>query len=242
MFIPLYDDNPLRTIETPYVTRALIVVTSLVFVVFQSGLVFDAGDASAGGFAVIPAAFLRGAPIRETLALIPEPLTFVTYIFLHGSWMHLLGNMLFLWVFGDNVEDAMGHRRFLGFYLLCGVIAGVAHAIAAPNSVSPLVGASGAIAGCLAAYLMLHPHVKLWVLAFGRIPLKISAIWAIGGWIAWQVGGVLLGVKDDIAWWAHIGGLASGAILIPFFRRPDVPLFDRGMAVTAPLTPEPGGH
>jgi membrane associated rhomboid family serine protease len=137
--------------------------------------------------------------------------------------------MLFLWVFGDNVEDAMGHWRFLGFYLLCGIIAGVAHAVAVPNSSAPLVGASGAIAGCLSAYLILHPRVKLWVLAFGRIPLKISAMWAIGAWIAWQVGGVLLGVKDDTAWWAHIGGLASGAILIPFFRRKDVELFDRGL-------------
>jgi membrane associated rhomboid family serine protease len=229
MFIPLYDDNPLRTIETPYFTRALIVVTSLIFVIFQSGLVIDADDATAGGYAVIPAAFLQGAPLRETLAVIPEPLTFVTYMFLHGSWLHLIGNMLFLWVFGDNVEDAMGHWRFLGFYLLCGIIAGVAHAVAVPNSPAPLVGASGAIAGCLSAYLILHPRVKLWVLAFGRIPLKISAMWAIGAWIAWQIGGVLLGVKDDTAWWAHIGGLAAGAILIPFFRRKDVELFDRGL-------------
>jgi membrane associated rhomboid family serine protease len=229
MFIPLYDDNPLRTIETPYVTRALIVVTSLIFVIFQSGLVIDADDATAGGYSVIPAAFLQGVPLRETLAVIPEPLTFVTYMFLHGSWLHLIGNMLFLWVFGDNVEDAMGHWRFLGFYLLCGIIAGVAHAVAVPNSPAPLVGASGAIGGCLSAYLILHPRVKLWVLAFGRIPLKISAMWAIGAWIAWQIGGVLLGVKDDTAWWAHIGGLAAGAILIPFFRRKDVELFDRGL-------------
>jgi membrane associated rhomboid family serine protease len=241
MFIPLYDDNPLRSIKTPYVTRALIIFTSLVFVLFQSGLVFDSDTAWSGTFAVIPAAFL-GTALRDVAVAVPEPLTFVSYMFLHGGWLHLFGNMLFLWVFGDNVEDAMGSWRFLGFYLLCGAVAGIGHAIAVPNSDLPLVGASGAIAGCLSAYLILHPNVKIWVLAFGRIPLKINAGWAIGGWIVWQIGGVLLGVQDDTAWWAHIGGLAAGAILIPFFRRPDVPLFDRGLPRPVPLTPEPGGH
>lgn len=228
MFVPLYDDNPLRTIKTPYVTRTLIVVTVLVYVVFESGYVFDAQLASVGAFAVIPAEFNLGGGLRSSLGLLPEPLTLVTYVFFHAGWMHLLGNMLFLWVFGDNVEDAMGHARFLAFYLLCGVAAGLAHAVAFPYSEQPLIGASGAVAGILAAYVMLHPRVKLWVLLFARIPIKISAMWAIGAWGVFQVFNLLLVTDQTTAWWAHLGGLAVGALLTPFFRRPGVPLFDRG--------------
>jgi membrane associated rhomboid family serine protease len=229
MFIPIYDHNPLRTITRPYATRGLIAVTVLIYLVFQSGLVINADLAAAGGFAVIPAEFYHHAGLRSTLAVIPEPLTFVSYMFLHGSWMHLGVNMLFLWVFGDNVEDAMGHLRFVAFYLLCGIAAGFAHALATPESPIPLVGASGAVAGVLAAYLMLHPRVKLWVLVLMRIPLKISAMWAIGAWILLQFFNVAMSTDDGTAWWAHIGGLVAGAVLIPFFRRANVPLFDRGL-------------
>jgi membrane associated rhomboid family serine protease len=229
MFLPLYDYNPLRRIPWPFVTRGLIVFTSLIYVVFQSGLVLQADMAAAGGFSVVPVEMFKPVGLRGPLAVIPEPLTLVTYLFLHGGWMHLIGNMLFLWVFGDNVEDAMGHLRFLAFYLVCGAIAGFAHAIAAPNSPVPLVGASGAIAGCLSAYLMLHPRVKVWCLFLGRIPLKISAVWAIGAWIVFQFISVVVLTDDNTAWWAHIGGLLAGAALIPFFRHRDVPLFDRGL-------------
>src|SRR5512133_3257670 len=186
MFIPLYDLNPLRTIKTPRVTRALIVVTVAVFLIFESGLVVDAQMASVGMFGVIPAEFHLGAGLRSELALIPEPLTLVSYMFLHGGWVHLIGNMLFLWVFGDNVEDAMGHGRFLVFYLLCGAAGGMAHTLANPTSEAPLIGASAAIAGTLGAYLILHLRVKLWVLVLGRIPLKVSAMWVIGAWILFQ--------------------------------------------------------
>jgi membrane associated rhomboid family serine protease len=228
MFIPLYDYNALRSIKTPVVTRTLIVITVLFFLVFESGLVVDAQMASVGAFGVIPAEFL-GAGLRSELAVIPEPLTFITYVFLHGGWMHLIGNMLFLWVFGDNVEDAMGHARFLAFYFLCGAAGGLAHALANPTSEAPLIGASAAVAGTLAAYLILHPRVKLWVLVLGRIPLKISAMWVIGAWIVFQFFNVFMALDKETAYWAHIGGLAAGAILIPFMRRPDVPLFDRGL-------------
>jgi membrane associated rhomboid family serine protease len=229
MFIPLYDYNALRTIRTPVVTRGLIVVTVLVFLLFQSGLVIDAQIASVGALGVIPAEFHLGAGLRSEFATIPESLTLITYMFLHGGWMHLLGNMLFLWVFGDNVEDATGHGRFLAFYLLCGAAGGLAHAVTAPTSEAPLVGASGAVAGTLAAYLILHPRVKLWVLVLGRIPLKISAIWVIGAWIVFQFVSLFVALDRETAYWAHIGGLAAGALLIPWFRRPDVPLFDRGL-------------
>jgi rhomboid family protein len=229
MFIPLYDYNTLRSIRTPIVTRTLIAITVLVFLVFESGLVVDAQMASVGAFGVIPAEFYLGAGLRSELGVIPEPLTFVTYVFLHGGWMHLIGNMLFLWVFGDNVEDAMGHARFVAFYFLCGAAGGVAHALANPTSEAPLIGASAAVAGTLAAYLILHPRVKLWVLVLGRIPLKISAMWAIGAWIVFQFVNLFMALDKETAYWAHIGGLAAGAILIPFMRRPDVPLFDRGL-------------
>jgi membrane associated rhomboid family serine protease len=229
MFIPLYDDNPWRSIGYPWVTRLLIVVTVLIYVVFQSGLVLDAQMDSLGGFAVIPAEYNMGGGLRSPYAVVPEPVTLVTYMFLHGGWMHLLGNMLFLWVFGDNVEDATGHARFLAFYLLCGVAAGLAHAVAYPTSDSVLIGASGALAGTLAAYLVLHPKVKLWVLVLGRIPLKISAAWVIGAWFAFQVFNIFVALDESTAWWAHVGGFVAGAALIPFFRRREVPLLDKGL-------------
>src|SRR5690606_1926860 len=135
----------------------------------------------------------------------------------------------FLWVFGDNVEDAVGHWRFLLFYLLCAVGAGLAHALMVPDSPSPLVGASGAVAGIVAAYLILHPRVKIWVLAFGRLPLRLSALWVLGFWVLVQVWSVVMMGDGNVAWWAHIGGLASGALLILVLRRPGVHLFDRGL-------------
>jgi membrane associated rhomboid family serine protease len=131
-----------------------------------------------------------------------------------------------LWVFGDNVEDAMGHRRFIVFYLACGVAAALAHAFALPDSTQPLIGASGAVAGVIAAYLLLHPRVRVWVLAFRIIPLRIAAVWVLGAWAVTQFVMVLLGPRE-VAWWAHIGGMAAGAVLILFLRRPGVPLFDR---------------
>jgi rhomboid family protein len=230
MFIPLYDYNPLRTIKTPLVTRALMAFNVIVFVTFESGLVIDAQTASVGIFGVIPAEFHLGAGLRSELATLPESLTLVSYMFLHNGWLHLLGNMLFLWVFGDNVEDAMGHTRFLAFYLACGVAGGAAHAFANPTSEAPLIGASAAVAGTLGAYLILHPKVKLWVLAFGRIPLKLSAMWVIGAWILFQFVNLFLALDQETSYWAHVGGVLAGAVLVPFMRRPGVPLFDRGLA------------
>jgi membrane associated rhomboid family serine protease len=229
MFIPLHDANPLRHIEVPYVSRALIVVTASIFVVFQSGLIFDADEIAAIGFSLVPVEFLSPAGLRGPLAVVPEPLTFVTYLFLHGGWMHLIGNMLFLWVFGDNIEDAVGHAKFLAFYVLCGAAAGLAHTMAFPYSNVPLVGASGSVAGCLAAYVILHPRVKLWVLALGRIPIRITAIWAIGAWIVYQIVAAVLGADEGVSWWGHVGGLAAGAVLILILKRPEVPLFDRNL-------------
>jgi membrane associated rhomboid family serine protease len=152
-----------------------------------------------------------------------------TAMFVHANWMHVLGNMLFLWVFGDNVEDALGHLKYLVFYLACGVFGGLLHAWIDPTSEVPLIGASGAVAGVIAAYLVLHPRVRVWVLALKVIPLRISAAFALGLWILMQVAMVLLPQVGPVAWWAHIGGLMAGAVLVVFLRRRGVPLFDRGL-------------
>jgi membrane associated rhomboid family serine protease len=156
---------------------------------------------------------------------VPVELTFVTYMFLHGGWLHLIGNMLFLWVFGDNVEHAMGRLRFLIFYLACGIAGGVTHYLSVPDSTAPLVGASAAIAGVVAAYLMLFPHARIWILLLMRIPVRLAAKWVLSAWILFQFVNLLISADEMTAWWAHIGGIAAGAILVVFLRRPNVPLF-----------------
>ena len=233
MFVPLYDDNTLKSIRFQFVTIALIAVNVAIYLLEASGL----DEAAIASFALIPRELfdmsLPGAGTIETVNVpaMPEQLTLVSYVFFHGDVFHLAGNMLFLWVFGDNVEDAMGHIKFLVFFLACGVFAGLFHAWLAPASESPLIGASGAVAGVIAAYLMLHPHVRVWVLAFKAIPLRISAALALGLWILMQVVMVLLPEAGPVAWWAHIGGLIAGAVLILFMRRPGVPLFDKGLGL-----------
>ncbi len=155
----------------------------------------------------------------------------------------------FLWVFADNVEDATGHLRFVLFFALCAAAGAYVHMLTAPDSEQPLIGASGAASGVVAAYLILHPRVKLWVLAFGRIPLRLRAYWVLGAWILFQFGSFLALADDEVSWAAHAGGIVTGAILIPFLKRRDVVLFDRNAeeavpaaapgATIAPSTPEP---
>ena len=128
----------------------------------------------------------------------------------------------------------MGHTMFLAFYLLCGIAGGLAHALFAPSSDLPLVGASGAIAGVIAAYLMLHPRVRVWVLAFRIVPLRLPAALVLGLWAVTQLAMVVLAPPSDgVAWWAHVGGMAAGAVLVLFMRRSGVPLFDRGLPAPA---------
>jgi membrane associated rhomboid family serine protease len=233
VFIPLRDDNPLKSIPFQYVTTSLIVVNVLVYLFEVSGL----DEGAIRSFGITPRALMAGTlfstPLPTSDGSIPvvEGVTLFTYMFFHADIFHLLGNMLFLWVFGDNVEDAMGHVKFLFFYLACGVFAGLFHAWMLPGSDVPLIGASGAVAGVIAAYLMLHPRVGVWVLAFKFIPLRISAGLLLGIWIVLQV--VMIAISDGspTAWWAHIGGLLAGAVLILVLRRPGVPLFDKGTNV-----------
>ncbi len=233
VFMPISDDNPLRSIRFQWVTAALILLNIAIFVLTT----VEPGSTNAASFALIPTELFQvnvvGGAARGPLdALqVPEGLTLLSYMFLHGDIFHLFSNMLFLWVFGDNVEDALGHAWYLAFYVACGVVGGFAHAVFQPASKLPLIGASGAVAGVIGAYLLLHPRVLVWVLAFRFIPLRIPAALVLGVWAATQF--VMVWVKqgdgDQVAWWAHIGGMVTGAILVVFLRRPGVPLLDKGL-------------
>ncbi len=226
--LPLKDDNPLTSIHFQYVTVAIIVACTGVFL-WEVSLGADR-DLAIIGFGHIPSVLWGFRELPPELEQVPALFTLVTSMFLHGGWMHLIFNMLFLWVFGDNIEDSMGHGRYLLFYLICGVIGTLAHSLAAPSSTAPLVGASGAISGVLGAYLVLHPKARLLVLFMNIIPMRLPAILVLGVWIGTQfisfsqVG--IAGEQGGVAWLAHIGGFVAGMILVIPFRRKTIPLFD----------------
>lgn len=224
MFLPLYDRNKIAHIEFPFVNYTILGFTCLVFFVqflsgetglFQAHIAYGMIPAVVTGAAAGPAPWL------------PDQATLVTYMFLHADWLHLLSNMLFLWVFGDNIEDALGHFRYLVFYIACGVLAALAHLAFNTGSYGPLVGASGAVAGVIGAYILLYPHVRVFVLSriIIMLPLAVPAWAVLGFWIAAQLFYVVIGVDDGVAWWAHIGGFAAGAALVVVMRRRGVPLF-----------------
>jgi membrane associated rhomboid family serine protease len=221
--IPLHDDNP--TEIRPYVTWALIAICVLVFLWQQTpgngGVVLSLG--------FIPAVLLGKAELSPELVMVPAALTPVTSMFLHGGWMHLIGNMLYLWIFGNNVEDAMGHGRFIAFYAVCGLAAAAAQAALDPAARIPKIRASGAIAGVLGAYALLYPRAKVLVL----IPIfvifttvRLPALWVLGGWFVLQLinGALADPAGGGVAWWAHIGGFAAGLALIWLFKRKDIKL------------------
>ena len=179
-------------------------------------------------YALVPAELLGGTDLPPTIPL-PLWATLLTSIFLHGGVMHVLGNMLYLWVFGDNVEDAMGPVRFLIFYLLCGAVASFAQIAIGPGSSIPLVGASGAIAGVLAAYFMLYPYARVMTIIpiffFIRL-VSIPAVLLLGLWFVLQVisGAGAVGASGGVAWFAHIGGFLAGLVLVFPFRRRGIPV------------------
>jgi membrane associated rhomboid family serine protease len=225
MFLPLHDGVPLRHLRTPVITRLLIGLCLLGY-----GLTFYGPigpEWVIAGLGVIPSVLFGTAALPDGLPLVPEPLTLITSLFLHGSLLHLFGNLLFLWVFGDNVEDAMGHGRFLGFFLACGALAGLVHALIDPESQRPLIGASGAVSGVVAAYLLLYPRVRVWGLFLKGLPLRLPALWAIGFWILLQIAAAAFSRDDDIGWFAHLAGLAAGAALTPLLRRRYDPVLAR---------------
>ena len=238
-FVPLNDDNPRIWIRYHFVTMATIAGCVLAFL-WQLGLSEREYEIAFFRYGVIPAVLWGDAALPPEAAILPAPVTLLTSMFMHGGWLHLIGNMMFLWVFGDNVEDAMGHRRFIVFYVVCGAIAGLAHALSVPGSTIPTVGASGAVAGVLGAYFMLHPRVGVWGLLFGIIPIRLPTVIVLGGWIGLEVLNALTERSDGagIAWWAHVGGFAAGAVLILFFKRAHVPLWDRrpGARIRRPIS------
>lgn len=240
MLLPLKDDNPLKRIPFQYVTVAFIAICVLVFL-WQLSL-GENGQKAVLSFGAIPSVLFGSRALAPELALIPAPLTVITSMFMHGGWMHLIGNMLFLWVLGDNVEDAMGHVRFVIFYILCGIAAALTHAGLDPNSTTPMIGASGAISGVIGAYLILHPKAQILTLAF-RFFIHIPAFIMLGIWIALQVVNVSMAGGSEsggggVAWWAHIGGLIAGCILIAPMRHKSVPLFDGVRTNTDQREPE----
>ncbi len=222
MVIPIHDNDPLDRNPYAFVTWTMIAINIVVFMI-QLGASDDLALEMTRDYAVIPAAVTGKVELGGSL---PPILSVFTYMFLHGGWSHIIGNMLFLWVFGDNIEDAFGSVRFFFFYMLCGAAGGVAHLVMNPDSVVPLVGASGAVSGVVAAYLMLRPCARITVLLFGFIPLGLGSAWVLGFWALAQLWNVLSSAGGDTAWWAHVGGLTAGALLTLLFRRPDVTLFE----------------
>lgn len=226
--LPIGDENRGRRI-VPFVTYGLILVNVLVFF-YELTLPADQLEAFVYRFGAIPAELTQGVD-APPLAPFPIYLTVITSMFLHGGWAHILGNMLFLWIFGDNVEDSMGHVRFLLFYLLGGIGAALTQIyLGGPESTTPMIGASGAIAAVLGGYLILYPtalvRVLVWFGFFVTV-LMVPAIIVIGVWFLLQLlsGVATLGVQTQqtgggVAFWAHVGGFVTGVVLVWIFRNP----------------------
>lgn len=234
MVIPIHDDAPLRYLRRPVVNWALIAVNVVVFLVVQSEILGDPLTIMRG-FAVIPRVLFGEAQLAKWIVGPPAPLTLVTSLFFHSSLLHILGNMLFLFVLGDNVEDAMGSLYYFLFYLSCGVASGVVFAYGAPETVTPLVGASGAISGVCAAYLLLYPHSTIFGLIGGVLPIHAPAWIFVGCWIALQFINAHFDADGHVAWLAHIGGILAGLALTPLFKRSRV----RMLAPAAPKVRRP---
>jgi rhomboid family protein len=221
MVFPLYDDNPFKRARVPYVTWGLILLNVGIYL-FEAGSTDNAVKALFASFAATPAAITHQAPSAGWL---PPELTLISYMFLHGGWEHILGNMIYLWVFGDDIEDALGPLRFLAFYLLTGIGAGLFFAFLNRKSTMPLVGASGAISGILAAYLLLRPCAKVSVFVL-RFVVRVRAYWVIGGWVLLQLYQIANQTNDGVAYVAHGGGLIAGALLFLLLRPAGVHLFE----------------
>jgi membrane associated rhomboid family serine protease len=223
---PISDDNP--RIETPMVTWSIIAVCVLVFF-WQLSLGTNGGEIAIYEFGMIPARLFGAAELDPELVVVPAWSTVFTSMFMHGGWLHLGFNMLFLWIFGDNVEDSMGHARYLIFYLACGTAAALAQAVVNPDSTVPMVGASGAISGVLGAYLLLHPHATIRTVIFLGLfvtMMHLPALIVLGLWFLMQLVSAALSTSGvpGVAFWAHVGGFVAGMALVPFFKKRGVPL------------------
>ncbi len=211
--IPLYDENP--TYERPYVTYGLILANAAVFLILLA-VEYGRGTYALSRFyydwAAVPY-FITGGDRLYTL---------VTSMFMHGGFLHFGGNMLYLYIFGNNVEDSMGHGRYILFYLICGFVASAAQIATEPSSTIPMLGASGAIAGVLGAYLVSFPKAKVVTLAIYFI-MRIPAVFVLGFWFLLQlfsgVGSLASGMEGGVAYFAHIGGFVAGMALVFLFRK-----------------------
>jgi len=224
LVIPVYDEDDRISRSRPWVMWFVLVLNVLALG-YTLLLPEEGMQVLVFMFGVVPAFISKTINVADLNLPMPPVLALGTYTFLHGSWLHLAGNMIFLWVFGDNVEAATGHIRFILLYLFCGAAGGVAHIASDPSSTSPLIGASGAVSGILAAYLMLRPFAHVTVLVLGIITVRIHAYWFLGIWIAWQAGNLLLFESGAISYWSHAGGLLCGALLITVMRKPGIALF-----------------
>jgi len=221
MFIPLKDLNPSRTY--PFVNVTLILANIAVFIYelgLEATLSHRAYEALLLSYSTVPARFPAFVSGHASFEVSFAPL--VTSMFLHYGFLHIAGNMLFLWIFGDNVEDFFGHIAYLFFYLVCGVGAGLLHVLFNLHSSIPAVGASGAISGVMGAYMLLHPRARVLTLVF-IFPLPVPAVIFLGLWYVMQfVSGINAlggGASGGVAWWAHIGGFLLGMLLTTLARR-----------------------
>jgi len=228
--IPLRDDNPTKIV--PVMTVGLIVLNFLVFL-YQLSLGPAGAEVFIYQFGAIPAVIFGSQILPSDLVAIPASLSVFTSMFLHGGIMHLVGNMLYLWIFGNNIEDAMGHGRFIVFYLLAGVAASMAHFLTDLSSEIPTIGASGAISGILGAYILLYPRAQVLVLIFVVFFIRVMYIPAglvLGFYFVIQIfqGTLSLGQGGGgVAWFAHIGGFIAGLLLVGLFKQPTVQFFNQ---------------
>ena len=228
MVLPLYDDNPFERASPAVVTWLLIAVNVIVFFIELGTGDQSSIDTLSASWGAIPAHIVHppaAVPPWRTYA------TLVSAMFLHAGWLHLIGNMIYLFVFGDDIEDVLGRARYLAFYLLSGIVAALGYVLCNAASTAPLIGASGAISGVLAAYLMLRPCAHVSVIVFGRFA-RVRAYWVIGFWIVLQLYYFLSNEQDGTAYLAHLGGLVAGAVLFVLMKPSGVALFD--------CVPQPG--
>jgi membrane associated rhomboid family serine protease len=234
MIFPIGDDNTDRT-RTPLVNYVLIALNVLVFVLLQG---LGSNDQFTYAWATVPQEIITGTDIARAVPLGQDPetgrmvsimlqpipvsvyFTLISSMFMHGSLAHLFGNMLYLWIFGDNLEERLGHVRYFGFYLLCGIIASLAHVLLNTSSYIPSLGASGAISGVLGGYILLHPHRRVRAIVMRGFVTEIPAYVAIGVWFLFQLleGWLNRGAEGGgVAYAAHIGGFIAGLALIKIF-------------------------
>ena len=216
--IPIYDDNP--ALGKPLLVISIITICIIIWF-WQSGLGYQGNNEAIRNFGLTPAVFLGN--VDQVGPLFPI-FTLLTSMFMHGGFMHLIGNMLYMWIFADNIEDALGQKKFIIFYLLSGVGAAMAQVLMDTSSQVPMVGASGAIGGVLGAYLINHPNAKVLVLIpFGFFSqlIKIRALYVLGFWFILQFinSSMMSSQGGGVAYAAHIGGFISGMILILFFNK-----------------------